>query len=60
MTYWELTLEVMSSFELDRMIINLSYHKTISFLMFMVEYLMSYTNISIVMGLLDVNSKERF
>lgn len=54
MTYWELTLEVMSSLELDRTIISLSHHDTISFQMFRVEYLMSYTDFSVAMGLVDV------
>lgn len=48
----ELTLEVMSSFELDQMITSLSHHETISFQIFIVEYLMSYVEFSVAMGLL--------
>lgn len=45
---------MMSSFELDRMIIGLSHHETISFQMFEVDYLMSYTEFSVAMGLNDM------
>lgn len=53
-TYWDLTLEVISSFKLDRMIISLSHHKTIIFQMLRVKYLMSYMDFSMAMGLVDV------
>lgn len=45
---------MMSSFELDRMIISLSYHETISFQMLRVEYLMSYMEFSLAMGFIGV------
>lgn len=44
----------MSSFELDRTVISLSHHETISFKMSEVEYLMLYTNFSIGMVLVNV------
>lgn len=47
-------MEVMSSFELDRTIINLGHQETISFQMFREEYMMSYTDFSIRMGLIDM------
>lgn len=52
--YWELKMEVMSSFKLDWMIISLNYCQTISFQMFGWEYQMSYTEFSVVMGLINV------
>lgn len=52
--YWDLTLKVMSSFELDQMITSLSPLETISFQMFGAEYLMSYMDFSMVMGLINV------
>lgn len=39
---------------MDRMIISLSHHKTISFQMFRVEHLMPYIEFSMAMGLVDV------
>lgn len=45
---------MISSFELDKMIISLIHHETISFQMFDMEYLMSYIEFSMVMGLVDV------
>lgn len=53
-TYRELTVEVMSSFKLDRTIINLGHHETISIQMFGVEHLMSYMEFSMAMGPVDV------
>lgn len=44
----------MSSFKLDRTIISLIHHETISFQMFRVEYLISYTEFSMAMWLIDV------
>lgn len=44
----------MSLFKLDRMIIILSHHETISFQMSEVEYLMSYTDFFVAMGLVDM------
>lgn len=52
--FLELTLEVMSSFELDMIIISLSNHDTINFQIFEVEYLMSYMEFSVVMGLVTI------
>lgn len=50
----ELAIEVMSLFELDRMIISLSHHETVIFEMFGDEYQMSYKEFSLAMGLVNV------
>lgn len=47
-------MEVMSLFELDQTIISLRLRETISFQMFGEEYLMSFMNFSMRMGLVDV------
>lgn len=44
----------MSSFELDLIVISLSCWETISFLMLGDEYLMSFMDFSMRMGLIDV------
>lgn len=47
-------MEVMNSFELDRMVISLSRWETISFQMFCEEHLMSFTDFSMRIRLVDV------
>lgn len=47
-------MEVMILFELDQTIISLRLRETISFQMFGEEYLMSFMNFSMRMGLVDV------
>lgn len=47
-------MEVISSFELGQTTVNLGHQEMISFKMFGKEYLMSYTNFSLRMGLVDV------
>lgn len=44
----------MSSFELDMIIISLNNHDTINFQIFEVEYLMSYMEFSVVIGLVTI------
>lgn len=42
LTYWELMIDVMSSFELNHTIPSLGHRETISFQMFSEQYMMSY------------------
>lgn len=52
--YWELTIKVMSLFELDWTVISLSQRETINFQMFCEEYVMSFTDLSMRMELIDM------